>query len=79
MAVAIAAHGAEIVTKARIAQEHPLLLFNQLPKSTNAPGQLTVTELFEHGRTIQYSELPETLWATTGIRMARVDQYQRFG
>lgn len=79
MAVGHAAHGAEIVIKARIAQEHPLLLFTSLPKSVNAPDQLTIKELFEYGRTIQYNELPELLWATTGIRMDRVEQYQRFG
>lgn len=79
MAVGIAAQGAEIVIKARIAQEHPLLLFSQLPKSANAEDMLTVLDLFEHGRTVQYSELPEVLWASTGIRMARVQQYQQFG
>ena len=31
MAIGHAAHGAEIVIKARIAQEHPLLLFTHLP------------------------------------------------
>lgn len=65
--------------KARIAQEHPLLLFNQLPKPANAEDKLTVFELFEHGRTIQYNELPEALWATTGFRMSAVQQYQQFG
>ena len=69
MAVGLAAQGAAICIKARIAQEHPLLLFNQLPKSTNAEDQLTVGELFEYGRTIQYQELPELLWATTGVRI----------
>lgn len=79
MAVGHAAHGAEMVIKARIAQEHPLLLFTSLPKSAKAPGQLTITELFEYGRTVQFSELPEMLWAATGIRMNGVEQYQRFG
>lgn len=79
MAVGIAAHGAEIVIKARIAKEHPLLLFNQLPKSAKAEDTLTVVELFEYGRTIQYNELPEALWASTGIRLSGVQQYQEFG
>jgi hypothetical protein len=79
MAVGHAAHGAEIVLKARIAQEHPLLLFSHLPKSTNAQDQLTISELFEYGRTVQYNELPEVLWAATGIRMSNVKQYQDFG
>src|SRR5436190_21751880 len=64
MAVGHAANGAELVLKARIAQEHPLLLFDTLPKSANAPDQLTIKELYQYGRTIQYNELPEVLWAT---------------
>ena|SRR3989442_360528 len=79
MAVGHAAHGAEIALKARIAQEHPLLVFSNLPKSTTTPGDLTLSELFEHGRTIQYQDLPEVLWAATGFRMERVEQYQQFG
>src|SRR4051812_9090067 len=79
MAVSTAAQGAELVLKARIAQEHPLLLFSTLPKSAHAEDQLTIQELYEYGRTIQYHELPEVLWATTGIRIQRVDQFQRFG
>lgn len=79
MAVGHAAHGAELVLKARIAQEHPLLIFSDLPRSTSTPGELTMAELFEHGRTAQFHDLPELLWATTGIRMARTDQYQQFG
>jgi len=79
MAVAHAAHGAEIAIKARIAQDHPLLLFKSLPKSTNAENQLTVAELFEYGRPVEFHDLPESLWAATGIRMDRVEEYQRFG
>ena len=58
MAVGQAAQGAELVIKARVAQEHPLLLFSALPKSAHAEGQLTIHELYEYGRTIQYNELP---------------------
>jgi hypothetical protein len=79
MAVGHAAHGAELVVKARIAQEHPLLLFNTLPKSTNAPDQLNIQQLYEFGRTIQYNELPEVLWATTGIRMGKAGEFLKFG
>jgi hypothetical protein len=79
IAVGQAAQGAELTIKARIAQEHPLLLFNTLPKSVNAPDQLTIQELYEYGRTIQFNELPEVLWATTGVRLGKVEQFQRFG
>lgn len=30
-------------------------------------------------RLVQYAELPERLWAATGIRVANVDLYQQFG
>lgn len=56
-----------------------LLLFTTLPKSNGAEDQLTISELFEYGRTIQFQDLPEILWATTGIRMDRVEHYQKFG
>lgn len=79
MAVGHAAHGAEIVIKARIAQEHPLLIFNNLPKSTTTTGHLTISELFQHGRTIQFHELPEVLWATTGVRLEKADKFKAFG
>lgn len=79
MAIGEAGQGAELAIKARIAEEHPLLLFATLPKSKSASGMLTVDELLEHGRTVQFSELPELLWATTGFRMERVEQFQHFG
>src|SRR4051812_23096465 len=62
-----AAHAAELLIKARIAQEHPLLIFDHLPKSANsAGGLLDLEDLFRQGRTIQWSDLPERLWASTG-------------
>lgn len=79
MAVVHAAQGGELVIKARIAQEHPLLIFSTLPKSGSTTGLLSIKELFENGRTIQYNDLPEALWATTGIRIAKFEQYQQFG
>jgi len=69
ISVTLAAHAAEILIKARIAQEHPLLVFDTLPKSTSTPDLLTIGELFDKGTTIQYSDLPEILWALLGIRL----------
>lgn len=79
LAVVHAAHGAEIVLKARIAQEHPLLVFENLPKSGSAPGDLTITELLNQGRTIRYEDLPEILWAATGYRVAKTKEFLEFG
>ena len=67
LAIVHAAHGAEIVVKARIGQEHPLLIFDKLPKYK--VGLLDIEHLLEEAETIKYSDLPKTLWATTGHRM----------
>jgi hypothetical protein len=80
LAVVQAAHAAELLIKARIAQEHPLLIFEQLPRSTQVAGDaLDVEDLFRQGRTIQWSDLPERLWAVTGERIPCVDRFNAFG
>jgi len=77
--VTLAAHAAELIVKARIAQEHPLLIFDTLPKSTTTTDMLSIKELFEHGKTVIYAELPERLWATTGYRMKDANKFKEFG
>jgi hypothetical protein len=80
LSVLQAAHAAEIFLKARIAQEHPLLIFEQLPRSTHTDGTLlSLAHLVERARTLQYADLPDRLWATTGIRLDDPDLYQQFG
>ena len=80
LSVLQAAHAAEILVKARIAEEHPLLLFEQLPSVKKAGGQqLGVEHLIEHGRTYQWSDLPDRLWATTGLVIPDVECFRRFG
>lgn len=79
LSVVHAAHGAEILIKARIAQEHPLLIFSSYPKSKTTNAMLTINELFEHGRTLTYSELPEALWAATGYRIKQQNEFLKFG
>ena len=79
LSVVHAAHGAEIILKARIAQEHPLLIFYKLPKTSSTEGLLTITELLDYGQTIRYEELPETLWAATGFRMPKANEFLQFG
>jgi hypothetical protein len=79
LSVVHAAHGAEILIKARIAEEHPLLIFKSYPKSNTTKDSLSIKELFEYGRTLMYSELPEVLWAATGYRIKELDRYQKFG
>lgn len=79
MCVVHAAHAAEILLKARIAQEHPLLIFSKLPKAEPNKSSLTLIDLLESGRTLSYEELPDQLWAATGIKIERVKQYREFG
>lgn len=80
LAVLQAAHAAELLIKARIAQEHPLLIFEHLPRSAQAVGsRLDLEDLFSQGRTFQWSDLPERLWAATGIVLPNRERYDRFG
>jgi hypothetical protein len=79
LSVVHAARGAEIVIKARIAEEHPLLIFSRLPALSSTPGQLTIGQLFEHGRSIEYFDLPNVLWAATGYRIRQLEAYRSFG
>lgn len=77
LAVLQAAHSAEILFKARIAQEHPLLIFEDFPKISS--DEITVKDLFTKGKTIEWSDIPTRLWATTGIRVKNIEQFRNFG
>ncbi|MEQ8961211.1 MAG: hypothetical protein RLP02_25350 [Coleofasciculus sp. C2-GNP5-27] len=79
MCVVHAAHAAEILLKARIAQEDLRLIFSQLPQSNASKDALTLIDLLEDGRTLSYGELPNQLLATTGIKVERPNQYREFG
>ena len=79
LAVGIAAHGAEIVLKSRIAEKDPLAIFKTIPKTSAMAGQPAIEELLEYGRTIQYSDIPRVMLTTVGIEMKRVEQYLQFG
>src|SRR4029077_12809683 len=59
LSVLQAAHAAELLIKARIAQEHPLLIFDQLPRSGSIGVTLDFDALFREGRTLQWPELPD--------------------
>ena len=80
LSVVQAAHAAELLIKARIAEEHPLLIFEHLPRSTQALGtHLNLEDLFRQGRTIQWSDLPERLWAATGLSIPNKVKFDSFG
>lgn len=79
LAAVHAAHGAEIVMKARVAEQHPLLIFNKLPTSSKVVGDLAFSSLLEDARSLDYFELPERLWAATGYRLRAPDAFLDFG
>ena len=73
-------HSTEILIKARIAAEHPLLIFDEIPRSAQADGTLLAFEdLFEKGRAIDFKDLPDRLWAATGQSLSSLEVYQKFG
>ena len=72
-------HAAEIILKARIAQEHPLLIFTEVPKLNPAKTSLTFVDLLENGHTLSYDKLPDRLWAATGIKIENLETYKQFG
>lgn len=75
-----AAQAAEILIKASIATEHPLLIFSELPKpSEDDSTKLTFDYLLAKGKTVQYSKLPDVLWAATGYKLQGLDKYHSFG
>ncbi len=79
LSVLQAAHAAEILIKARIAEEHPLLIFETFPKVRPDNQEIKLDHLIQSGRTVLYSDLPDRLWATTGIRLSDVNLFKQFG
>jgi hypothetical protein len=80
LSVLQAAHAAELLIKARIAQEHPLLIFEHLPRATQASGSLLdLQDLFKQGRTFQWADLPDRLWAATGVSIPNQAVFDGFG
>ena len=80
MGVVHAAHAAEIILKARIAEEHPLLIFTKLPKpDLQSKSVLSPARLLAEGRTLSYEELPDALWSATGYRLRKQPEFYAFG
>ncbi len=59
MGVVRCAHAAELLIKAIIAEEHPLLIFEKLPKPKGQEyKKLDIDALLNDGRTVMYNDLP---------------------
>jgi hypothetical protein len=80
MSVVHIAHGAELVIKSRIAEEHSLLIFSNIPKSNSLTNEkLGLADLLNDGHSIMYSELPDRLWQTTGYKIKNLELNKKFG
>lgn len=71
-----AAHAGELVLKALIAREHPLLLFSNIGEKTT-DNEIDLDWLLKNGRTHDFSKLPSVLWATSGIKVPNIESYRR--
>lgn len=77
LSVLQAAHAAEILIKARIAEEHPLLIFEEFPKTQDK--EMSLDNLINEGHTIKWTELPNRLWAVTGEHLDNLALFKEFG
>lgn len=77
--VTLAAQAAELLIKARIAEDHPLLIFSKLPALSSTDGMLTMNKLFDHAKSYSFEELPNLLWATTSLRLEGLEEYKNYG
>ena len=78
------AQSAEILLKARIAQENLISIFSnpsEINLKNNNLTQLEWLELVENQHTLKYWQLPGKLLETVGINIKRerIEQYQKFG
>lgn len=78
-AVTLAAQAAEILVKAKVAEKSPLLIFAKLPPVPKEEREMVLEDLFETAKTHTYDELPNLLWAATGVRIPNVESYKAFG
>lgn len=70
-----AAHAVELIVKARIAEEHPMLLFKHPPKKLHSPD----LEDLLNSRTVDYRDLPHLYSATTGMPFPNVEEFNELG
>lgn len=73
------AQAAEILLKARIADDNLLSIFSTIPGNEVNQASLSLTDLIENGRTYPYAKLPTQLMNTTGVSVRELTAYQDFG
>lgn len=78
MSVLNAATAGELLIKAVIAKEHPLLIFRdlfQLDDPNNS--DLTIEHIVSHGKTYGLEHLPKLLWVVTGERIPDPESFEK--
>ena len=70
-------HAGELVIKAIIAEEHPLLIFRDLFSLYKDDAELTLQQLMLQGKSHDLSKLPQVLWAVTGQRIASKEIFKK--
>jgi hypothetical protein len=80
LAILSAAQTGELLLKAIIAKEHPLLIFRDLPtlEDTNI-DEIELSRVIEKGRTHDYVQLPKLLWVVTGRKVPNQELYKKVG
>ena len=78
LSVIQAAHAAELLVKAKIAEIHPFLIFSNLPSVSNQE-ELTLDKLAEDGRTIEWADLPKIFKTIIGCNFIQEDLFKKFG
>ena len=71
-----AAHAGELLLKALIAKEHPLLLFKNIGEKIT-DDEIDLDWLLKNGRTHDFLRLPSVLWATSGIVVPDIESFKR--
>ena len=79
MSVVLGCLGAELLMKSAIAEVHPLIIFNNLAHYTPKKDHtLCIDDLIISGRTVQFSELPNILWAVTDYVIDEIEVFEKY-
>ncbi|WP_370191503.1 hypothetical protein [Qipengyuania sp.] len=78
LCISSSAFAGELIIKAVIAKEHPLLIFRDLfHLEKHIREDYEFTEILLNAKTYQFDKLPELLWVTTGERIPDLDLFHR--
>lgn len=68
----------ELLLKAIVAKQHPLLIFRDLfDLDVRSQEELTIQQLIERGKTYGLEDMPKLLWVTTGERIPDTTLFEK--